>query len=212
MNSCEKRKKIPSVLVMTDARNAFASLDHSLLLGMFGSFGATSHVTKLIEQYLKRRTQFVQIEDVRSSKWSPEDGIYAGSVLSGVLYNIASASQIIKKPHMTKFADDSGARVGEPKGAVKWEAAVKDELLDQLLWYRRANLSPPIEKTEVLPLGVSIKDIEIGETNIKPSLSIKFLGVTLRSNRKFDIMVNEKVEKIRKIGWKIRALWILSKK
>ena len=43
-------------------------------------------------------------------------------------------------------------------------------------------------------------------------MSIKFLGVTLQSNRKFDIMVNEKVEKIRKIGWKIRALWILSKK
>ena len=113
-----KTGKSPSVLVMTDARNAFASLDHSLLLGMIGSFGATNQVTKIIEQYLKRRSQFVQIEDVRSSRWSPEAGIYAGSVLSGVLYNIGSASQIIKKPHMTKFADDSGARVEEPKGTV----------------------------------------------------------------------------------------------
>ena len=107
---------------------------------------------------------------------------------------------------MTKFADDSGARVEEPKGAVEWEQAVKDELLDQLLWYSRANLSPAIEKTEVLPLGVSIGDIEIGETNIKPSTSIKFLGVTLQTDRKFDIMIKEKVEKIRKLAWKIRFL------
>ena len=91
---------------------------------------------------------------------------------------------------MTKFAGDSGARVDELKGAVKWDPVVKDELLDQLLWYRRANLSSAIEKTEVLPLGVSIKDIEIGETNIKPSLSIKFFSFMLQSNRKFDIMVN----------------------
>ena len=103
--------KSPSVLVMTGARNAFASLDHSLLLGLMESFGATKQVTTIIEQYLKRRTQFVQIEDERSSKWSPEAGIYAGSVLSGVLFSIGTASQIINKPHMTNFADDSGARV-----------------------------------------------------------------------------------------------------
>ena len=86
MNSSEKTKKSPNVLVITDARNASASLEHSLLLGTIRSFGATNQVTKLIEQYLKRRTQFVQIGDEKSAKWSPEAGIYAGSVLSGVLY------------------------------------------------------------------------------------------------------------------------------
>ena len=129
MKSSEGTKKSPNVLVMTDARNAFASLDHSLLLGMFESFGATNHVTKLIEQYLKRRTQFVQIGDEKSAKWSPEAGIYAGSVLSGVLFNMGTASQVIKRPHMSKFADDSGAKVEEPKGVVKWEQAVKNELM-----------------------------------------------------------------------------------
>ena len=79
-----KSEKSPNVLVMTDAKNAFASLDHSLLLGMFECFGATNHVTKLMEQFLKRRSQFVQIGDEKSAKWSPDSGIYAGSVLSGV--------------------------------------------------------------------------------------------------------------------------------
>ena len=125
-----KSEKSPKVLVMTDAKNAFASLDHSLLLGMFECFGATNQVTKLMEQFLKRRSQFVQIGDEKSAKWSPDSGIYAGSVLSGVLFNIGTASQVIKRPHMSKFADDSGAKVEEPKGVVKWEQAVKNELLD----------------------------------------------------------------------------------
>ena len=176
------------------------------------SFGATKQVTTIIKHYLKKRSQFAQIEAERSSKWSPEAGIYAGSVLSGVLLNIGTASQIINKPYMTKFADDSGARVKEPTGNVSWEQAVKYELLDQLKWYGRANLSPAIEKTEVLPLGVSLENLEIGETNIKPSESIKFLGVTLKTNRNFDMMVSEKVANIRKLAWMIRSCWILSRK
>ena len=55
-------------------------------------------------------------------------------------------------------------------------------------------------------------DLEIDGTKIKPSSSIKFLGVTLQANRRFDLMVSEKVEKIRKVAWKIRSLWVLSKK
>ena len=165
---------------------------------MFESFGATNHVTKLLEQYLKRRTQFVQIGDEKSAKWSPEAGIYAGAVLSGVLFNIGTASQVIKRPHMSKFADDSGARVEEPKGVAKWEQAVKNELLDQLNWYGLANLSPAIEKTEILPQGILMDDLEIDGTKIKPSSSIKFLGVTLQANRRFDLMVSENVEKNKK--------------
>ena len=49
----------PAVLVMTNTQNAFASLDHNLLLGMMASFGATELVTTIINQYLKKRTQFV---------------------------------------------------------------------------------------------------------------------------------------------------------
>ena len=70
---------------------------------------------------------------------------------------------------MMKFADDSGARVKEPTGNGSWEQAVKDELLDQLRWYGSANLSPAIEKTEVLPIGVSLGSLETGDMNIKPS-------------------------------------------
>ena len=54
-------------------------------------------------------------------------------------------------------------------------------------------------------------DLEIDGAKIKPSSSIKFLGVTLQANRRFDLMVSEKVEKLRKVAWKIRSLWVLSK-
>ena len=88
---------------------------------------------------------------------------------------------------------------------------MKNELLDQLRWYGRANMSPAIKKTEILPLGVSMDELEMEGIKIKPSTSIRFLGVTLQANRRFDLMVAEKVEKLRKVAWKIRSLWVLSK-
>ena len=63
-----------------------------------------------------------------------------------------------------------------------------------------------------MPLGVSLENIEIGEANITSSKSIKFLGVTLQTNGKFDMMVSEKVAKIRKLAWMLRSLWIINKK
>ena len=54
-------------------------------------------------------------------------------------------------------------------------------------------------------------ELEMEGLKIKPSTSIRFLGVTLQANRRFDLMVAEKVEKLRKVAWKIRSLWVLSK-
>ena len=115
---------------MTDVKNAFASLDHNLLLGMMASFGASEQVPIIINQYLKKSSQFVE------------------------------------------------------------------KLMDPLKWYGSANLSPAMEKTEVLPLGVPLEGIEIGEVNIMPSKSINFLGVTLQANGNFHMMLNEKASKV----------------
>ena len=127
--------KNPAVLVMTDAKKAFFSLNHNLLLGMVTSFGATEQVTINIKHYLKNRTQFDQIESERTSKWCPEAGIFAGAVLSGMFFNIGRAPQIIRKPYMSNFADDNGAVIKETPANVTWEQATVSELMDQLKWY-----------------------------------------------------------------------------
>lgn len=44
----DRTDKKPAVLVMTDAKNAFPSLDDNLLVGMVASFGTTEHVTTII--------------------------------------------------------------------------------------------------------------------------------------------------------------------
>ena len=41
-------------------------------------------------------------------------------------------------------------------------------------------------------------DLDIDGTKIKPSSSIRFLGIKLQGNRRFDIMVSLKVKKNQK--------------
>ena len=52
----DRKDKHSLMLVTTDTKNAFPSLDHNLLLGMIASFGATEQVTTIVNQYLKKRT------------------------------------------------------------------------------------------------------------------------------------------------------------
>lgn len=57
-----------------------------------------------------------------------------------------------------------------------------------------------LDKTEVLSLGTALEDIRIDGLNINPCKSIKILGVTVQANGKFDMMLNEKCTKIRKLA------------
>ena len=94
----------------------------------------------------------------------------------------------------------NGSVLKEPLGDVTWEQATESELMDQIKWFSRANLKQAMDTTEVLPLGVALEDIKIGEVNVKPGRSIKFLGVTVQSNGKFDGMLHKKCAKIRKLA------------
>ena len=69
----------------------------------------------MISQYLKQRTQFVQVGREKSMKWTPEGGVFAGAVLAGTLYNIGTSSQSIDAPPMSEYADDCGAVVTTTK-------------------------------------------------------------------------------------------------
>lgn len=128
----DRTEKKAAVLVITDAANNFPSIDHTLIVSMLASFGATKQVAIIIRQYLKKRTQFVQIESEKSSKWLPEAGIFAGALVSGILFNVGTALQIIDKPYMSKNADDKGSVLTKPSDIVTWEQTTKTEHIDQL--------------------------------------------------------------------------------
>ena len=63
-----KRTKSPMLLVMTDASNAFHSLDHELVTGMLAAYNAEPQVRAIIKQYIKNRSQYVQVKMAKTDE------------------------------------------------------------------------------------------------------------------------------------------------
>ena len=201
------KKGQPRVLVMTDAMNAFPSIEHSLIIGMLNAFGANAKVQNIMKNYLGGRTQFVQVGSQKTERWQPKDGIFAGAVLSGMLWNVGTTSQVLERPWMAKFADDNGSVLEVTRS--RNTSAVKKEIEDQYAWYERANLKPATAKTEVLPIGCGLDEIEIKGEVVMPAKSIRFLGAIIQSDLKFGLMVNEKKTKLVSAAWWLRSMWYL---
>ena len=66
---------------------AFDTVDHSILLSrLHDRFGVKGTAAAWFESYLTSRTQFVRVNDCRSTQRSLERGVPQGSVLGPLLY------------------------------------------------------------------------------------------------------------------------------
>ena len=75
------------ILLLLDLSAAFDTVDHSILLSRFGDrFGVNGTAVAWFESYLTSRTQFVRVNDGRSTQRSLERGVSQGSVLGPLLY------------------------------------------------------------------------------------------------------------------------------
>ena len=74
-------------LLLLDLSAAFDTVNHSLLLWCLEkSFGITGTVLQWFHSYLSRRSQFVEINDIKSSVRDLTVGVLQGSVLGPILY------------------------------------------------------------------------------------------------------------------------------
>ena len=67
---------------------AFDSLNYDIILSKLTYYGLQQSALRLLTSYLLDRCQYVQLDNVKSSKHSTTCGIPQGSVLGTLLFNI----------------------------------------------------------------------------------------------------------------------------
>ena len=185
-----------SLLTLCDLSKAFDSVSHPILLSKMGFLYIDEFWFK---DYLSNRTQAVKINNHVSSKQVVEFGVPQGSVLGPILFNIfindLNDALQLEGITMIQFADD-----------VQFMYSDKIENLDLLVnkteqtmmkineYFSRNGLKINSSKTQFLFVGsrsyiLRIPEeirIRVGSAFVKPSDTVKNLGLTMDRFLSFD--------------------------
>jgi hypothetical protein len=197
-----------AVLIGLDLSAAFDTIDHDTLLDRMKSvFGVTGAALQWVESYLRERSQYVSIGGEQSATSRSNVGVPQGSVLGPFLFSVyvSPISSVIASfgVQFHQYADDtqlytavkSGADIEGIKRLEECTQAVRDWFLDNGML-----LNPG--KSEVLLLGTRAQaqkfanrsGVAVAGSDIKFSVKLKSLGVTLDQSLTFDDHVKNVVK------------------
>lgn len=200
--------KKAAVLIGLDLSAAFDTINHEILLSRLSSrFGISGSALEWMKSYLEGRSQFVKIGFESSPLTVCNLGVPQGSVLGPFLFSIyvSPVADVIASfgVQFHQYADDtqlytavkSNADTTSLRNLELCTAAVRDWFL-----YNGMLLNP--DKSEVLLVGgrpqvktfAGGSGISISGSDIKFSVQLKSLGVTLDQNLSFDQHVKNVVK------------------
>lgn len=213
-------KKHFTLGVFLDFQKAFDVVDHSILLGKMVNYGITGVALDWFQSYLLGRQQMVEISHIdpvsnykycyQSAKQEIQYGVPQGSVLGPVLFlifiNDLPAS--LKSVQTVLFADDTNLLVKGDSYNVFADKLNKC-LNDLENWLFRNSMALNINKTCCLDFSrMSKPDLDVSLFSEKLSFvnDIKFLGVNLNKEIKWDLHIQELSKSLAKVIYQLRIL------
>jgi len=156
--------------------------------------------------YLHGCKQFVDVGGTFSETWELDVGVGQGKPLSADLFNLASLSNALWTTisENVLYADDGGDVITGDSEA-ELNNNIRSTALLRSSWFKLAGLTLNAAKSELIGFGTTPEPLVIEGSTIFPSSSIKFLGLTIQSNLKFDEHVNDISGKMRSCAGRIRA-------
>ena len=184
-------------LLLLDLSAAFDTVNHSLLiLRLENSFGITGTVLQWFHSYLTGRSQFVEINDTKSSVRDLTVGVPQGSVLGPILYLLYTAplADIIRSHGLVYhfYADDTQLYISFKDCDVHVaRLRVEKSVADICHWMDVNELKLNHDKTEIMLIYSKYHTrslfsyFSIGNKRLTTTAHARSLGVVLDDNRLF---------------------------
>lgn len=179
-----KKKLVASVLL--DISKAFEKIPHHILLKKIYAIGIRHDALNLLDNFLKNRKQFTEIEGKKSHMKNVSNGVPQGSVISPILF-IIFINDIFKlriNGRIFCYADDT-TLVNHASSIEELTRLTNGDLDIIVEYFRKNGLKINIEKTRLIifrnrnkRINSSNKFIMNGKV-INESTSVKYLGLWL---------------------------------
>ena len=196
--------KLSTIAVYIDFSKCFDTLSRDILLKKLETYGIRGIPLNLLKSYLENRVQAVKVNSVISEFKEINVGVPQGSVLGPILYLIYvnDLPNISDQFSTCLFADDT-TLIFEDKN--KYELFNKCDYGVNLFftWCCANRLSINISKTNLMLFSNKLKPFDIADifmNNIRIDYvsSIRFLGIQIDDNLRFNVHINEITKKISK--------------
>lgn len=212
-----------TLAVFLDLAKAFDTVPHELLLEVLHTYGIRGPVLNVLSSYLIDRKQVVKIGDVVSDPLKIKIGIPQGTVLGPILFILyinSLTNMRVPNGMLLSYADDTVVVFSGDS----WQS-VKQYMIDGLIsiktWLETFKLTLNVTKTKYIAFSITSANrpdfdhvnIENFDNGICEVDFIKYLGIMIDKNLKWDHHINKLTSNIRKLIYKFYTLRdILTKK
>lgn len=193
-----------TLAVFLDLKRAFETISRPLLLKTLRNFGIGGAAFKWFKNYLNLRTQRTIFNDAISETRENNLGVPQGSVLGPILFimYINDMKLVLRHCDINLFADDTVIFVAA-KNPVDAVLHLNEDLDALSKWLKFKQLKLNINKTKYMIISSRYQNIHdaqiaIDGEQIDRVHSIKYLGVTIDENLKFNIHIDNTIKKIAK--------------
>lgn len=197
------KKKFYCVALFLDLKKAFDTVDKELLLQKLEHHGVRGNFNNLFRSYLSNRRQHVQVDDFTSDFKPIATGLYQGSNISPILFNIFINDIVnmcnIHGLNCTLFADDAVFYFMDNSfnNIVSKLGAFIGNLSQ---WLASNKLTPNISKTKIMFFNsskiVPLPNIYFNNEVLEIVDRMKYLGIFIDNKLNFKYHIQETCKKL----------------
>jgi hypothetical protein len=186
-------------VLYTDLEKAFDKVPHNLLIKKLSSYNIHPVIIAWIKAFLSNRRQRVRVNDLFSEWVKVLSGIPQGSILGPLLF-IIYVNDLVdacdSSSELYLYADD--AKLYRCISHQSDQYLLQQDINKLNDWIKRWLLKLNIDKCKIASYGRHISldtNYNIDNVKIEKVNTIKDLGVVFDTRLKFDIHINEKINK-----------------